>query len=163
MIQMKIMLLTIVVGNGVTRCKSSIKLKKKFLKQKIFRSVKRSQNFLDTSRIYIWKGSDCPRTFKKELIVTFYVLNNIFSYILVVFVFFFREIFMAISNLFSPFIFFFFRKILISLTCFFLWSFFVFLIIFIYHFYKYTKKLFWNIFFYKLWTLYMSYVHEICN
>ena len=100
MIQMKTVLLTIVVGNGVTRCKSSVKLKKKLLKQKIFRSVKRSQNFLDTSRIHTWKGSDCPRTFKKELIVTFYVLNNIFSYILVVFVFFFKEIFMAIWNLF---------------------------------------------------------------
>ena len=49
----------------------------------------------------------CP---VKDLIITFYVLNSIFSYTQVVF-FFIGEIFISISELFLLFIFFFFRKI----------------------------------------------------
>ena len=49
----------------------------------------------------------CP---VKDLIITFYVLNSIFSYTLVVF-FFIGKIFISISELFLLFIFFFFRKI----------------------------------------------------
>ena len=49
----------------------------------------------------------CP---VKDLIITFYVLNSIFSYTQVVF-FFIGKIFISISELFLLFIFFFFRKI----------------------------------------------------
>ena len=56
---------------------------------------------------------------------------------------------MPFSDLFSPFIFFFFRKIFIPFMCFFWESFFVFLMIFIYHFYIY-KNVFIKSIFYKL-------------
>ena len=76
----------------------------------------------------------CP---VKDLIITFYVLNSIFSYTQVVF--FSLGRFISISDLFLLFIFFFFRKIFCVL--FFSEFFFVFLIIFIYHFLCMKKKI----------------------
>ena len=69
---------------------------------------------------------------------TYSIQNNNFPHTLLFF--FFRKIFISVSSLFMPFFFFFLRKILISFTCFFLKFFFVFLMIFIYHFYIYIYK-----------------------
>ena len=96
--------------------------------------------------IYPWKDADCPRIFKKDLIVTFYVLNNNFLYSQVVFFHVLDNIvaFFSFSSwsLFLPFIFFFFRKSLISFTRLFTEFFFVFLTIIIYYFYIYKKIFF---------------------
>ena len=67
--------------------------------------------------------------------------------------FFFSKIVISFSSFCSAFVFFFCRKILISFTCFLLESFFVFLIIHIYHFYIYKKYI--KI---PLLAFYMSYI-----
>ena len=68
------------------------------------------------------------------------MLNNVFSYTQVASAFVFQEDFDICHTPFSPFIFFFLRKILISFTCFFSKSFLVFLIIHFYHFYIWKKS-----------------------
>ena len=91
-------------------CKSSMKFKNYFKVNKAFKPIKKSQNFLKNK-------PDCPNICKKDLIVTCYVLCNIFSYTHIVFVFSSGK-FLYLSDVFSPF--FFLRGILLSLTCFFL-------------------------------------------
>ena len=64
----------------------------------------------------------------------------IISHILNFLIFFFSfSFFLLVSSHFSSFFLFFFRMVLISFTCFCLKLFFVFLIIFIHHFYIYPK------------------------
>ena len=72
------------------------------------------------------------------------ILHFPLLYMLTSFSFSSSEIFWSLSRAFFAF-FFFFRKILISFTCFFLNLSFVFLIISIYRFYIYTKKSYKNI------------------
>ena len=78
-------------------CKSSMKFKNYFKVNKAFKPIKKSQNFLKNK-------PDCPNICKKDLIVTCYVLCNIFSYTHIVFVFSSGE-FLYLSDVFSPFFF----------------------------------------------------------
>ena len=111
-----------------------IKLKiLKYVSSKIiFKHIKKSQNFLNTLKIYPWSKTDCTRIFKTDLIVTFYVLNNIFSYSCVVFAFFlWWDFYTYLGSLYI----FWSRKILIYLTCYFcslLCVFYIYLPFFIY-------------------------------
>ena len=72
-------------------------------------SVKNFFNQLENIRISLNKP-DCSNIFKKDLIVTFYVLNNVFSYTLAVFVFFLQEYFYIYLAPFFPFFLFVFQK-----------------------------------------------------
>ena len=51
-----------------------------FKVKKKFKLIKKSYNFRNTSKVYPWNKFYCHRIFKKDVMVTFYVLNNIFSY-----------------------------------------------------------------------------------
>ena len=87
------------VGNGVTWSKSSVKFKN-ISKVKIFKPIKNFQKSLNNSRIYSWNKLHLPRVFKKDPIVTFYVLNNNFFSVarqfLLTFIFFIRIFFIRI-------------------------------------------------------------------
>ena len=79
------------------------------------------------------------RTLESNLKIIFHVRNNNFSYTQLSHPFFSSSFFLLVSGHFSSFFLFFFRMVLISFTCFCLKLFFVFLIIFIHHFYIYPK------------------------
>ena len=79
-------------------------IKHKIKKKNKIKSIKK--NFLKTSRIYPLNKLDYPRIFtKKDLIVTFYVLNNNFFY---------TQVALMFQMILMSFFFFFFSKILIS-------------------------------------------------
>ena len=79
------------------------------------------------------------RTLESNLKIISHVRNNNFSYTQLSHLFFSSSFFLLVSGHFSSFFLFFFRMVLISFTCFCLKLFFVFLIIFIHHFYIYPK------------------------
>ena len=79
------------------------------------------------------------RALERNLKIISHVRNNNFSYTQLSHLFFSSSFFLLVSGHFSSFFLFFFRMVLISFTCFCLKLFFVFLIIFIHHFYIYPK------------------------
>ena len=74
----------LVVGNGATWDKSSIKFKK-HSKVKIFKPINIFRISLTLQGFILENNPDCLRVFKKDLIVTFYVSNNNLFYSEVVF------------------------------------------------------------------------------
>ena len=115
----------------------------------ILRQIKgKSQIIFKSQFFFEFSTQDSSTKSLKHLLVTFDVLNNnsfysqlTFCYILnnfdTFFTFIFTKILIPFLSLFLPFIFFFCRKT--SFACFFLETFSLFLIIFIYHF-IYTKN-----------------------